>query len=118
MIGHNGPAALGDYGWIRHRRLVAHILDVIDHVVGVFLQRVIDARFKVGLGAIVIDAESAADIQIAKSRSGPDKFRIKPRRFVHRGFHLPDVGDLAAQVEVQQLEAIRHTPEFQLLQRA
>ena len=45
-----------------HLRFVAHRLQVVDDVVGVFLQRVVDARLEVGLRAVVVDAEPAADI--------------------------------------------------------
>jgi hypothetical protein len=43
---------------------------------------------------------------------------VDARGFVHRALDLADIGDLAAQVEVQQLEAIGHAEHLQLLQRA
>ncbi len=43
-----------------HLGLIAHVLDVIDDVVRVFLQRVIDARFEVGLRPVIVDSETAA----------------------------------------------------------
>ena len=53
---------------MRHAGLVAHALDVIDDVVGVFLQRVVDARLEVGLRAVVVDAQAAADVQVLQTR--------------------------------------------------
>ena len=94
---------------MRHLGLVAHALDVIDDVVGVLLQRVIDARFEIGLRAVVVDAQAAADVH---DRSSPAPARrsstIHARRLDHRALDLADVGDLAAQMEMQQLEAILH----------
>ena len=49
---------------MRHAGFVADALHVIDDVVGVFLQRVVDARFEIGLRAVVIDAQAAADVEI------------------------------------------------------
>ena len=87
---------------------VAHVLDVIDDVVGVFLQRVVDARFEIGLRAVVVDAQAAAHVQVLQAGAGARQLDVDARGFVHRALDLADVGDLAAQVEVQQLEAIGH----------
>ena len=118
VIRGDGAPAFGNDGGMRHFGFVAHVLDVIDDVVGVFLQRVIDARFEIGLRAVVIDAQAAADVQIFQARAGALQLHVHARRFHHRGLDLADVGDLAAQVEMQQLEAILHAGGLQLLQRA
>jgi hypothetical protein len=91
---------------------------VVDHVVGVFLQRVIHARFEVGLRAVIIHAQPAADIQESQSRTRLCQVDIDAHRLVHGTLDLPDVGDLAAQMEVQKVEAIRHAEIPQLLQGA
>ena len=49
---------------MRHLGFVADVLDVIDDVVGVFLQRVVDARFEIRLRAVVVDAQAAADVHV------------------------------------------------------
>ena len=103
---------------VRHAHFVADALDVVDDVVGVFLQRVVDARFEVRLGAIVIDAQAAADIQVAQAGAGARQVHIDAHGLVHRGLDLADVGDLAAEVEVQQVQAIGHARILQLLERA
>ena len=102
---------------MRHLGFVADALDVIDDVVGVFLQRVVDARFEIGLRAVVVDAQAAADVQVIQPRAGAAQFDVDARRFDHRALDLADVGDLAAQVEVQQLEAILHAARLQLFER-
>ena len=93
---------------MRHLDFVAHVLDVIDDVVGVFLQRVVDARFEIGLRAVVVDAQAAADVQVLQAGAGARQVHVDADRFVHRALDLADVGDLAAQVEVQQVEAVGH----------
>lgn len=58
------PAALADDDRVIDLGLVADFLDVEDHVVGVFLKAVVDRRAEVGLGAVVIDPQAAADIDV------------------------------------------------------
>ena len=101
-----------------HARLVAHGLDVVDDVVGVFLERVVDARLEVGLRAVVVHAQAAADVEVLEPGAGLDELGVDPRRFVERALDDADVRDLAAEVEVQQLEAVLHAARLQLLEAA
>ena len=108
VIGHDRAAAFGDDRGMRHAGFVAHALHVVDDVVGVFLQRVVGARFEIGLRAVVVDAQPAADVEVRQPGALPHQVDVDAHRFVQRAFDLADVRDLAAQVEVQQLEAIFH----------
>ena len=58
VIGDDRPAALRDDRRVGHLRLVAHGLQVIDHVVRVLFERVVHAGFEVGLRAVVVDARA------------------------------------------------------------
>ena len=118
VIGGDGAPALGDDGGVRHVDFVAHALHVIDDVVGVFLQGVVHARFEIRLRAVVIDAQAAAHIQIVQAGAGARQVHVHAHGFVHRALDLADVGDLAAQMEVEQVQAIGHACVLQLLQRA
>ena len=89
-------------------RLVAHRLDVVDDVVGVLLERVVDARLEVRLRAVVVDAQPAADVEVLEPGAVLHELGVDPRRLVQRALDDADVGDLAAQVEVQELEAVLH----------
>ncbi len=91
---------------------------MVDQVGGVLLQRVVDAGFEVGLRAVVVDAQPAAHVEVAQPRPGAAQFHVHAGRLGHGALDLADVGDLAAQVEVQQLEAILHAERLQLFQRA
>ena len=82
VIGDDRAAAFGDDRRMRHAGFVADALHVIDDVVGVFLQRVVDARFEVGLRAVVVDAQAAADVEVlaARRRRLPARRRRAPLR--------------------------------------
>ena len=111
-------AAFRDDRRVRHLRLVAHGLQVIDDVVGVLLQRVVHARLEVGLRAVVVDAEAAADVQVLQPGARLDQLDVDARRFVQRALHDADVRDLAAEVKVEQLEAVLHAARLQFLEPA
>ncbi len=81
----DGAPAFGHDGRMRHFGFVAHVLDVIHDVVRVFLQRVIDARFEIGLRAVVIDAQPAADVQIFQPCAGAFQLHVDARALHHRG---------------------------------
>ena len=118
MIRGDGAAAFRNDRRMRHLGFVADALDVIDDVVRVFLQRVVDARFEIGLRAVVVDPESAADIHILQPGARALQLDVDADRLAHRALDLADVGDLAAQVEVQQLQAIVHAEVFRSCSRA
>ena len=69
VVGHHRPTRLADDGGVLHAGIVTHRLEVVHHVVGVLFEAVIGAGFAVGLRAVVIDAEAAADV---------DRFEARP----------------------------------------
>ncbi len=113
---HDRASAFGNDRRVRHLCLVAHRLQVVDDVVGVFLQRVVDARFEIGLRAVVIDAEPAADVHVFQARARLDELHVNARRLVERPLDDTDVGNLAAEMEVEQLQAVFHSPRLQLVE--
>ena len=116
MIRDDRAAALRHDRRVRHSGVVAHALDVIDDVVGVFLERVVGARLEVGLRAVVVDAQAAADVEVLEPRARLDQLGIDAGRLVERPLDDADVGDLAAEVEVQELEAVLHAAALELFQ--
>ena len=108
VIRGDGTAAFRNDGRVRDLGFVTDILNVVHHVVGVLLQCIVDAGFEVGLRAVVVDPQSAAHVHVAEPGSGAPQFNIHARGFGHGALDLPDVGDLAAQVEVKELQAILH----------
>src|SRR5687767_7260289 len=99
-----------------HARVVTHRLDVVDDVVGVLLERVVDARLEIGLRAVVVDAKAAADVEELETGARLHELGVNARRLVEGAFDDPDVGDLAAEVEVQELEAVLHPMALQYLE--
>ena len=118
VIRDDRPTALRHDRRMLHAGVVAHCLDVVDDVVGVFLERVIDARFEVGLRPVVVDPEAAADVEVLQAGPRLHQLRIDAGRFVERALDDPDVRNLAAEVEVEQLEAILHAEQLQLVETA
>ncbi len=88
--------------------LVADALDAEDDVVGVFLQGVVDRRLEIGLRAVVVDAEAAADVEVANAGADAVQLDVDAGRLGQGVLDVADVGDLAAQVEVDQLQAVGH----------
>ena len=101
-----------------HARIVTHRLHVVDDVVGVFLERVIHARLEVGLRAVVVHAEAAADVDELEPGARLHQLRVDARRFVERPLDDPDVGDLAPEMEVQEPEAVLHATRLELFEAA
>ncbi len=115
VVGNDRPARLGDDGRMGDADLVADALDAKNDVVGVFLQRVINGRREIGLGAVVIDAEAAADIDIFHGRAHANQLRVDPSDLGEGILDATDVRDLAAQVEMNELQAIFHAASFEIL---
>ena len=101
---------------MRHAGLVADALDAEDHVVGVFLQRVVDRRLEVGLRAVVVDAEAAADVEVLDAGADAVQLDVDAGRLGQGVLDVADVGDLAAQVEVDQLQAVGHAALLEVLE--
>ena len=98
-------------------RGVAGLLDRRDDVVRVLLRRVVLRGVEVRLRAVVVDAEAAADVEERRARAELVQARRRcgsPRERVLVG---ADRGDLRADVEVQQLEAVEHVLGAQPLDR-
>ena len=118
VVGDDGAPALRDDRRVRDARFVAHRLDVIDDVVGVLLEGVVHARLEVRLRAVVVDAQPAADVEILQPRAQLRQLGVDARRFVQGALDDADVGDLAAEVEVEQLQAVLHAARLELVEAA
>ena len=86
MMRDDRAPAFADDGRMRHAFGIADVHDVPDDVVGVFLERIIGRAIEIAARAIVIDAESAADIEITELVSELGQLRVIARRFAHGAF--------------------------------
>ncbi len=75
---------------------------------GVLLQRVVHRRVEVALAAVVVDAEAAAAIEVAHVGAEQVQLDEDAAGLAERVLHGADVGDLRADVEVEQLQAVEH----------
>ena len=75
-------------------------------VVGVLLGRVVHRRREVGLRAVVVDPQPAAGVEVLERRAQLADLDVEAPRLAQRVLDRADGRDLAAEVEVQQLEAV------------
>ena len=94
---------------------IAHVHDVPDNVVGVFLERIIRRAVEIAARSIVIDAKTAADVEITELVSELAKLCVIARRFAHRALDRRNVRHLRSDMEMNELEAMRQTGVFQHL---
>ena len=106
MMRDDGAAALAHDGRVRHILRVAHIHDVVDDVARIFVERVVRGAVEGRARAVVIDAESAADIEITELVPHLLEFGIEARRLPRRALDRADVRHLRADVEMHQLERV------------
>ena len=85
---------------------VAHVHDIPNDVVRVFLQRIVGRAVEIAAGPVIVHAQSTADIEITKFVSELAEFCIVSRRFPNRAFDRRDVGNLRTDVKMNQLQAI------------
>ncbi len=66
---------------------------------------IVHRRGEVRLRAVVVDAETAAGVEVLQRRAHLGDLDVEAPRLAQRVLHGADGGDLAAEVEVQELEA-------------
>src|SRR5690606_5094338 len=100
-------AGLADH--VRHGQLVlpAGLRNRIDHVVCVLLQRVVHACHRRGVRTVVIHAQAAANINVGNVNTQCTKLCVEPRDFLKSALDVADVSDLAAKVEVDELQDVQ-----------
>lgn len=106
MVRGHGAAGLGDHRRVRQAVFVTGIADTPNHVVGVFVQAVVHRAVGLRAGAFVVDAQAAAHVEALNVDAQLVQFNVKARRFAHAGGDIANVGQLRAQVEMQQLQAV------------
>ena len=113
VVGRDGAAGLGDEDRRRHLLLVADLLDRVDDVVGVLLDRVVHGRIEGRLRAVVVDPEAAAQVQVLDRHALGAQLRVHAAGFADRLLDLADVRDLGPDVEVEHDEAVEHLAGLQ-----
>ncbi len=106
VMGDNCAATLADDVRVRHFLGVADIGDVINDVVGIFLEGVVGGAVEGGPAAIVIHAQTAADVEVFDVKPHLVELGVKPRSFLDGFLDNENVRHLRADMEMQQLEAV------------
>ena len=96
VVSDHGTAGFGNNGWVRYFLLVADGPHAEDDVAGIFLQCVVDARFEVALGAVVIDTQTATHVEILHPCTHVVQVAVNACGFGEGILDAADVGDLAA----------------------
>jgi hypothetical protein len=114
MRGEGAPRLRDD---VRHREtlLPTRFADRVDDVVGVLLQRVVDAGDDGGARAVVVDAQSTADIDVRDVHAESAQLGVEPRNFRQTCLDVADIGDLRAEVEVDQAQNVEAAKRGELV---
>ncbi len=106
-MGHDRAAAFTYDRGVGDTFRVAHFHDVVDDVVAIFLERIVGRAVEAGPRPVVIDSEPPANIEVTELMAHLGKFRVIAGRFAHRALDRGDVGHLRADMEMDELEAMR-----------
>jgi hypothetical protein len=87
---------------------VADARDAVHDVARILGERVVHGRGVVGAAAVVVDAEAAADVDVAQAGAHQLELGVDVRELVDGVLHAADVLQLAARVAVHELQAVLH----------
>src|SRR5207237_10914419 len=89
--------------------------DVQNDVVSIFLERIIAGTVEIAARAIVIDAETAADIEITELVAQFSALLVITGRFPHGPLDCRDVWSRRSDLEMNKFEAMCQTGVFHAL---
>ena len=117
MVGGERAPRLRDQ--VRHRQALgpAHRPDRVHHVVGVLPHRVVHAGRPGGARAVVVHAQPAAHVHVGQVEAHRAQLGVVAPDLLQPRLDVADVGDLAAEVEVHQLEDVLPPEPLQLVQQ-
>jgi hypothetical protein len=113
MVGDDSAAAFANDGGVGYAFGVADFGGIVDDVVGVFLEGVISGAIEGGAASIVIDGEATADVEELDGEAHFMEFGVESGGFEDGFFDCEDFGDLGADVEVEEFEAVGEVFLFQ-----
>src|SRR5205814_473099 len=83
--------------------------------VRVLLKRVVDARVRRGSAPVVVDAQTAADVDVRDVEAHAAELHVKARYFLESKLDEPDIRDLRTEVEVNEFENVEPASAAQLV---
>ena len=108
VIGHGRAPRFGDDGRMGDVLRRENFRNGFHHVHAVFVERVVAAEVVVRVGAVVIDRQSAAEIEKAHRRPFLHESAVDPGGLDDPVPDVPDVRNLRADVVVQKFDAVEH----------
>src|SRR5207245_1077295 len=106
MVRDDRPTAFTHDRGMGHTFGIAHIGDVPDYIVSIFLKGIIRRAIEIAARAVIIDAKTAANIEITEFVTEFCELRVVACRFAHRAFDRRDVGYLWSDTEMNGLHAL------------
>src|SRR5256714_8982622 len=94
---------------------IAHVHNVPNDVVSIFLEGIIGGTVEIAARAIVIDAETSAHIKIAELVAQFSELRVIAGRFPHSALDRRDIWYLGSDMKMNKFEAMCQTGVFQYL---
>ena len=108
IVGHGGATRFRNDVRVFDALLVEDGHDRFHDVGTVFVHRIVAAAHIVGVRAVVVHGEAAAEVEIPHLRAFLHEARIDAGALHDGGTDVADVGDLRTKVVVQELEAVEH----------
>src|SRR5882724_3720954 len=115
MVRDNGTSALANNGRMRDALGIAHVHNVPNDVVGIFLERIICGAVEVTARTVIIDAKTAPHVEISDLVTELAQLGVIARRFAHRALDRRDIRHLRSDMEMKQLETRHEAGLFQHL---
>src|SRR3954465_13277579 len=102
---------------MRHRQLVlaAGFRQGVHHIVRVLLGRIVHARLRGGPAPVIVDAKTATDVHVRNIDAQAPQLRVVARGFLQASLDVANVGDLRAEVKMNELEDIEPIERLQLV---
>src|SRR5262245_849169 len=107
MMGDSGAPALAHNRRMRDVFGVAYVHDVPDHIVRVFLERIIGRTVKVAARSIIIDTKPTTDVEVTEFVSELGKLCVISRTFAHGALDRGDIRHLRSYVKMKKFETMR-----------
>src|SRR5262245_6018030 len=106
VISDDSPATFADNIRMWDFLRITDVANVVNDVIRIFLERVVRGTIKCRPAAIIIDTQSATDIDVLNLETHLVKLRIIAGSFLDSLLNRKNIRDLRADMEVNQLEAM------------
>ncbi len=114
VVGHHHAARLGEQRRLARAHLAAGLDHLEHHLRRVLLERVVGRRRVRRARAVVVDADAAAEVEVAQLRRQLLQLGVDAGALADGRLDALDLGDLRADVEVQQRQLLDHPGGRQL----